>query len=75
MVTTRALTIHLPACLWYVGEQEYQDPTTWIHFKAEGEMEFKSILFVPGEPAHDLYDTYYSASSPAMQACRHRHRG
>lgn len=37
-------------------------PNTWIHFKAEGEMEFKSILFVPGEAPMDLYDTYYSES-------------
>jgi hypothetical protein len=37
-----------------------QDPTdarTWIHFKAEGEVEFKSILFVPSE-ALGLYDEY-----------------
>jgi HSP90 family molecular chaperone len=44
--------------------QEYNDPQTWIHFKAEGEMEFKSILFVPGEAAYDLYDTYYSQLTP-----------
>lgn len=37
-------------------------PNSWIHFKAEGEMEFKSILFVPGEAPMDLYDTYYSES-------------
>lgn len=37
-------------------------PNTWIHFKAEGEMEFKSILFVPSEVPADLYDTYYSKS-------------
>jgi heat shock protein 90kDa beta len=36
-------------------------PNSWIHFKAEGEMEFKSILFVPGDVPADLYDTYYSA--------------
>mmetsp|Transcript_15405 Transcript_15405/g.23222 ORF Transcript_15405/g.23222 Transcript_15405/m.23222 type:complete len:773 (+) Transcript_15405:109-2427(+) len=30
---------------------------TWIHFKAEGEVEFKSILFVP-DSASNLYDDY-----------------
>lgn len=30
---------------------------TWIHFKAEGEIEFKSILFVPSE-AGRLYEEY-----------------
>merc|ERR1711871_1218257 len=37
-----------------------KDPTeasTWIHFKAEGEVEFKSILFAPKE-AFNLYDDY-----------------
>lgn len=33
------------------------DAATWIHFKAEGEVEFKSILFVPSE-AGNLYDDY-----------------
>merc|ERR1711916_97069 len=51
-----------------VEDEEYQkffktiskDPTeasTWIHFKAEGEVEFKSILFAPKE-AFNLYDDY-----------------
>jgi len=38
-------------------------PQTWIHFKAEGEIEFKSILYVPGEAAPDLYDNYYTKSA------------
>jgi len=33
------------------------DARTWIHFKAEGEVEFKSVLFVP-EEAGELYNNY-----------------
>ncbi|CAM9869682.1 unnamed protein product [Scytosiphon promiscuus] len=35
------------------------DASTWIHFKAEGEVEFKSILFTPSKASPDLYDRYY----------------
>jgi len=40
--------------------KDTMDPATWIHFRAEGEVEFKSILFVPSQAPHDLYDQYYS---------------
>jgi len=51
-----------------IKDEEYQaffkatgkedgDALTWIHFKAEGEVEFKSILFVPTE-VQGLYDNY-----------------
>lgn len=27
--------------------KDYQDPLTWIHFKAEGEIEFTALLYIP----------------------------
>ena len=53
-----------------VEEQDYQnfyhaisktpgDAISHIHFKAEGEVEFKSLLFVP-ETAGTLYDDYHN---------------
>merc|ERR1711871_1917222 len=38
-------------------------PLSWIHFRAEGEIEFKSILYVPKAAPHDQYDNYYGKSS------------
>lgn len=38
--------------------KDTQDPLTWIHFKAEGEIEFKSILYIPGKAPHDLYSRF-----------------
>ena len=35
--------------------KDYKDPLTYTHFKAEGEYEFRSILFVPGSAPHDMY--------------------
>ncbi|KAJ1634400.1 Hsp90 protein-domain-containing protein [Pavlovales sp. CCMP2436] len=53
-----------------ISEEEYQafyktlskdhnGALTYTHFNAEGEVEFKSILFIPGEAPHDLYQDYY----------------
>merc|ERR1711865_1327801 len=39
------------------------EPLTWIHFRAEGEIEFKSILFIPKAPPTDMYDNYYGKQS------------
>merc|ERR1712216_147544 len=33
---------------------DYQDALTWSHFKAEGEIEFKSVLFVPSKAPNDM---------------------
>lgn len=35
------------------------DPLSYSHFSAEGEIEFKSILYIPGSAGFDLYDNYY----------------
>ncbi|RHY19458.1 hypothetical protein DYB25_001110 [Aphanomyces astaci] len=34
------------------------DPLTWIHFVAEGEIEFKSILYIPSKAPHDMYHKF-----------------
>lgn len=36
---------------------------TWIHFKAEGEVEFRAILYVPTQPPPEMYDNYYGKSN------------
>lgn len=51
-----------------ISDEEYQafykviskdqsDAQTWIHFKAEGEIEFKSIIYIPSS-AGDTYEKY-----------------
>ena len=39
------------------------EPLKWSHFKAEGEIEFKSILFIPKSAPFDMYDNYYGKSA------------
>ncbi|XP_063165047.1 endoplasmin [Candoia aspera] len=43
--------------------KENDDPMTYIHFTAEGEVTFKSILFVPSTAPRGLFDEYGSKKS------------
>merc|ERR1719510_236160 len=54
-----------------IEESEYQafyksfakasdDALTHVHFKAEGQIEFSSILFIPKKAPYGLYDNYYT---------------
>lgn len=36
-----------------------QEPLTWTHFKAEGEIDFKCILYLPKKAPADLYEDFY----------------
>eukprot|EP01022_Parablepharisma_sp_SALTPOND_P004429 TRINITY_DN120270_c3_g1_i1.p1 TRINITY_DN120270_c3_g1~~TRINITY_DN120270_c3_g1_i1.p1 ORF type:complete len:937 (-),score=164.49 TRINITY_DN120270_c3_g1_i1:2525-5335(-) len=39
-----------------------EDPLTYTHIKAEGDIEFKSILYVPTAAPYDLFENYYGRS-------------
>lgn len=34
---------------------DYSDPLQWIHYSAEGNIEFKALLYIPGKAPFDLY--------------------
>jgi heat shock protein beta len=36
---------------------------TWTHFKAEGEVDFTSILFVPERAPYDQFEKFYEKKS------------
>merc|ERR1719336_2947969 len=40
--------------------KDYLDPLSYTHFNAEGEIEFKSILFLPKKAPFDMMDNYWS---------------
>eukprot|EP00826_Nyctotherus_ovalis_P039323 TRINITY_DN3777_c0_g3_i1.p1 TRINITY_DN3777_c0_g3~~TRINITY_DN3777_c0_g3_i1.p1 ORF type:complete len:759 (-),score=302.63 TRINITY_DN3777_c0_g3_i1:22-2298(-) len=39
-----------------------EDPLTYSHVKAEGDIEFKSILYVPASAPYDIFENYYGKS-------------
>ncbi|CAN6481323.1 unnamed protein product [Victoria cruziana] len=40
-----------------------EKPLAWSHFTAEGDVEFKAVLYVPPKAPHDLYESYYNNKS------------
>jgi heat shock protein beta len=42
--------------------KDNEDPLTYTHFTAEGDIEFKSILFIPNHAPYDMFENYYGAS-------------
>ncbi|KAK3134579.1 hypothetical protein QOZ80_6AG0550970 [Eleusine coracana subsp. coracana] len=42
-------------------------PMAWSHFNAEGDVEFKALLFVPPKAPHDLYESYYNTNKSNLK--------
>ena len=43
--------------------KDHENPIAYTHFTAEGEIEFKSILYIPSQAPYDLFENYYGRSS------------
>jgi len=43
--------------------KDYEEPMAHTHFRAEGDVEFKSILFVPKRAEPGLFENYYNRPS------------
>ncbi|KAL6574412.1 heat shock protein 90 [Orobanche hederae] len=44
-----------------------EKPQAWSHFTAEGDVEFKAVLFVPPKAPHDLYESYYNSNKSNLK--------
>ncbi|KAF3948885.1 hypothetical protein ACB098_01G064300 [Castanea mollissima] len=42
-------------------------PLAWSHFTAEGDVEFKAVLFVPPKAPQDLYESYYNSKKSNLK--------
>lgn len=55
--------------LSYTFFQDFGDekPLAWSHFTAEGDVEFKAVLFVPPKAPSDLYESYYNSNKSNLK--------
>ncbi|KAI3464821.1 hypothetical protein Pfo_021484 [Paulownia fortunei] len=44
-----------------------EKPLSWSHFTAEGDVEFRAVLFVPPKAPHDLYESYYNSNKSNLK--------
>ncbi|KAJ4899596.1 Endoplasmin-like protein [Raphanus sativus] len=44
-----------------------EKPMAWSHFNAEGDVEFKAVLYVPPKAPHDLYESYYNSNKANLK--------
>ncbi|MQK21580.1 molecular chaperone HtpG, partial [Escherichia coli] len=44
-----------------------EKPFAWSHFIAEGDVEFKAVLFVPPKAPNDLYESYYNTNKSNLK--------
>ncbi len=43
--------------------KDHENPIAYTHFTAEGEIEFKAILFIPSAAPYDMFENYYGRSA------------
>ena len=43
--------------------KDHNDPLIHTHFVAEGEIDFKSILYIPKDAPFDMFENYYGKSA------------
>ncbi|KAG2435339.1 hypothetical protein HXX76_007412 [Chlamydomonas incerta] len=47
--------------------KDYTDALTYSHFRAEGDVEFRSILYIPSFSPYDFYDKYYEKAQHGLK--------
>ena len=43
--------------------KDNNNPTTWSHFKAEGDADFTAVLYIPERSNFDQFDNFYEKKS------------
>ncbi|CAH9095098.1 unnamed protein product [Cuscuta europaea] len=44
-----------------------EKPLAWSHFTAEGDVEFKAVLYIPPKAPQDLYESYYNSKKSNLK--------
>ena len=43
-----------------LSKNDYEEPLAYSHFKAEGDVDFKAVLYIPASAPFDMVDNYYT---------------
>ncbi|CAH8391754.1 unnamed protein product [Eruca vesicaria subsp. sativa] len=44
-----------------------EKPMAWSHFNAEGDVEFKAVLYIPPKASYDQYERYYNSNKANLK--------
>lgn len=44
--------------------KDSRDPMSYIHFTAEGELDFTALLYIPSQAPYDMFQNYYGKGAP-----------
>lgn len=61
------VSIHKVVDLCFAQDFSDDKPLAWSHFTAEGDVEFKAVLYVPPKAPQDLYESYYNSNKSNLK--------
>ena len=47
-------------------QSDYEKPLAHVHFRAEGDVEFRSLLYIPDKVAHCALGLFFTSLVPCM---------
>lgn len=64
---SRSLLIFIMLGIYVLQDFSDDKPLSWSHFTAEGDVEFKAVLYVPPKAPQDLYESYYNSNKSNLK--------
>jgi heat shock protein beta len=62
-----SLLIFMKLRIYVAQDFSGNKPLSWSHFTAEGDVEFKAVLYVAPKAPQDLYESYYNSNNSNLK--------